>query len=113
MKAKYTFQTQAGKLVTTVGDTQSSCDELIGQAEQEHDVEILDIVNEEFLDPTATIEDAMAEAAGEEVDEYVPDMMEAQEEEEDVQPSYDMIEEEPIIMDVPDDAAPATEMTFE
>lgn len=121
MRAKYICQTASGQTYSVLGDTTESCDDIIGRCEQENDVEIADVVDEQFLDPNASMEDVLSEIAETEDQEE----LELEEEEVLESPSFngmvnDVVEEtqmqacneEVFIMEVPD-GLPASEVSFE
>lgn len=75
MLAKYSCKGIDGKVYTVDGDTTESCDDIIGRCEQLNDVEVVDVIDEQFLDPNATMDEALEEIAdaGPEVDQELLD----------------------------------------
>lgn len=61
MLAKYSCLGIDGKTYYVEADTTESCDDIIGRCEQVNDVEIRDVVDEQFLDPTASLDDVLDE----------------------------------------------------
>ncbi len=69
MLATYSCKAIDGNIYTIQGDTMESCDDIIGRCEQVHDIEIIDVIDEQPLDPNASIEDVLSEIA--EKDSYL------------------------------------------